>query len=776
MHEKPRVTIFSEGDSARSFANKVLRETDAAIRVHAIGEGLPAGLTGEPRPDLIVLECGMSGKGVWNANVDLPPDIPIIAILPASLSHPEAFEGVQSQVMEGDAVGLRSAVRMALELRNARAALQRIASALAYRLEFETLLTDLSSRLVHTPSCEIDTALREAVSLVGRFTGVERCFLFELDEAETLATFAHEWCAAGLPSHKDLFPAVNVADFPWANQMFENLQHVYVPDVEDLPDAAEPEKSRYRSAGIRSILVVPLEMNRRVLGLLGLATVRATRSWVDEDIRLLEAVAQIIANAIDRRRKESALIRIEDRFSDFADLLPVAVGIYDGTRIVYANRGGEEITGFNREEILDKDLFFFLHEDDKDTVRIWLEQLTREGGQLSQELRFFNKRGQERFADLQCRTIDYEGKRAYLLVALDTTQRRQAEQALRESEERLRRVLENMPVMLDAYDEVGNVIVWNRECERVTGYSSEEIVGNPRALELLYPDAAYRQRMFDELSGRDTGFRDWEWQITCKNGAVRTISWANISSRFPIPGWAVWAVGMDVTERRKLEKQVLEISAREQRRIGQDLHDRLGQHLTGMGFKAQSLAQVLRKKAVPESETAATLVSLVSTALAMTRGLARGLHPVQVESNGLMTALEELSGQAQDVYGIPSRFVCEEPVLVDDNSTAMNLYRIAQEALNNAAKHGSPSSIEIRLSSENRGITLVIDDDGTGFANGPESGEGLGLSIMAYRARMIEGKLTIEKRPEGGTRVTCTANLGKHEADFAEKPSTGGIQ
>lgn len=129
----------------------------------------------------------------------------------------------------------------------------------------------------------------------------------------------------------------------------------------------------------------------------------------------------------------------------------------------------------------------------------------------------------------------------------------QSEKALQESEERLRRVVENMPVMMDALDNPYNFIVWNRECERVTGYSHSEIVGNPKALELLYPDTEYRRRMIDELTETGFDFRDQEYDITCKNGMIRTISWSNISSRFPIPGWFTWAVGVDVTERKKAE-------------------------------------------------------------------------------------------------------------------------------------------------------------------------------------------------------------------------------
>jgi PAS domain S-box-containing protein len=138
------------------------------------------------------------------------------------------------------------------------------------------------------------------------------------------------------------------------------------------------------------------------------------------------------------------------------------------------------------------------------------------------------------------------------------TQHRQAENALRKSEERLRQVVENMPVMMDALDRDNNIIVWNRECERVTGYSAEEIVGNSRAMELLYPDEDYREQIIAQAERHNANFRDLEQEITCKDGSTRAISWSNISEQFPIPGWFTWAIGVDITERVRAERKLRE--------------------------------------------------------------------------------------------------------------------------------------------------------------------------------------------------------------------------
>jgi PAS domain S-box-containing protein len=132
-----------------------------------------------------------------------------------------------------------------------------------------------------------------------------------------------------------------------------------------------------------------------------------------------------------------------------------------------------------------------------------------------------------------------------------------SDDALRRSEERLRSVVENMPVMVAAFDETGTIRLWNRECERVTGFRAVEVVGNPHGMEMLYPDPDYRRLMLAEWAERGNDLRDWEWLIQCKNGTRKLISWSSIATQFPIAGWASWGVGVDITERARVEHLVI---------------------------------------------------------------------------------------------------------------------------------------------------------------------------------------------------------------------------
>ena len=192
-----------------------------------------------------------------------------------------------------------------------------------------------------------------------------------------------------------------------------------------------------------------------------------------------------------------------------------------------------------------------------EVLQVWLENNARV---LAGEVLRFEKRYQKEGKSWICSTTlapiwDDTEIRGLLGVDIDVTEQRLAEEAIRENEERLRLVLESMPVMMDAFDTDGNIIMWNSECERVTGYSAKEIIRNPKALDLLYPDPAYRSRMLLEWERLGNNFRNWEWEIGCKDGSSKTILWSNLSEQFPVPGWAGWGIGIDISDRKRVENE-----------------------------------------------------------------------------------------------------------------------------------------------------------------------------------------------------------------------------
>jgi signal transduction histidine kinase len=248
-----------------------------------------------------------------------------------------------------------------------------------------------------------------------------------------------------------------------------------------------------------------------------------------------------------------------------------------------------------------------------------------------------------------------------------------------------------------------------------------------------------------------------------REGAKRLNSWSSTvhPGNDGIPAYII-ATGIDITEKKRLEKSILEVSSREQRRIGQDLHDGLGQHLTGIAFLSKAQEQRLAAKGLEEAADAAKIVKLVNEAIHKTRELSRGLHPVLSEPNGLMMALQQLAGEVEDVFHVSCQFHSDGDILIHDENTATHLYRIGQEAVNNAVKHAKPEHIRIVLALRNSGGSLSVSDNGRGLPLQLKGQSGMGLHIMNYRATMIGGSLDIQRRAGGGTVVTCIFPLHSH--------------
>jgi signal transduction histidine kinase len=215
------------------------------------------------------------------------------------------------------------------------------------------------------------------------------------------------------------------------------------------------------------------------------------------------------------------------------------------------------------------------------------------------------------------------------------------------------------------------------------------------------------------------------------------------------------ALTEEIAERKRAERELLEISEREQRRIGQDLHDSVCQQLTGATLAGQVLQEKLAAKHLPLAADAAKVVALVEEGIDLSRKLAKGLHPVEMEADGLMFALEEYALTASALFKVACRFECDSPVLIHDTATAGHLYRIAQESVGNAIKHGRAKKILIRLEAEEAGTVLSIRDDGSGLPATLPKHRGLGLNIMAHRSTMIGGRFEARRDEAGGTLVTC---------------------
>jgi signal transduction histidine kinase len=221
------------------------------------------------------------------------------------------------------------------------------------------------------------------------------------------------------------------------------------------------------------------------------------------------------------------------------------------------------------------------------------------------------------------------------------------------------------------------------------------------------------------------------------------------------------ALMAEMLERARLETELLEVSEREQRRIGHDLHDGICQHWAATAMAGQVLGEKLAAKSLPEAADAGEVVRLVEDGITLTRNLAHGIAPPEMEAEGLVRALQEFAANVAKMFRVQCEFQCESAPMVEDSAAATHLYRIAQEAVNNAIRHGKPRQIIISLSNRKERVELTVEDDGEGLPDDWQKNRGLGTRIMAHRAAMIGGGFSIEPNPTGGTLVKCSMPVTK---------------
>lgn len=425
--------------------------------------------------------------------------------------------------------------------------------------------------------------------------------------------------------------------------------------------------------------------------------------------------------------------------------------------IIYWNKACEKIFGYKEEEIIGKPVRMLY---DDNTVP-FKEILVRciEDDFVAGRWHGRHKDGSLVWLDIRSKVLnDDDGNQELCVLSVcDIEKLKTAESELRENRALAEAVLDASVDAIITINERGEIRSFNRAASKMFGYDQEEVIGKNVKILMPFPHNENHDSYISNY------LRTGEKKIIGKGREVRGLKKEGIV--FPIElavsevtweGNRIFAgIIKDLSVRRDLEKRILEIGNEERRRIGRDLHDGLGQMLTGIRMISENLARKLKANGVPGAEEVQEISDMIKEADEYTRTLSRDMVQVDLEKKGLSVALQNTCERVEKMAGIACKYIESGDIEIDNHTLALHLYRIVQEGLNNVIKHADAKNIQVRISKNDQHISLIIDDDGRGFDMNEAQFQGSGIQIMKYRAGIMGGILEIVRTEEDLTRIRC---------------------
>jgi len=477
-------------------------------------------------------------------------------------------------------------------------------------------------------------------------------------------------------------------------------------------------------------------------------------------VALIPGTQQSVASLLDITEMinaKEALARSEERYRLLVETMNDGLGVQNEKGVItYINQKISDMIGYSRKEMLGRRVLDFL---DENYHEIWKRSFLKKGYNVSFEVGWKKKNGGLIITIVSpCPIFDSSGVfTGSFAVFTDITDRKKTEEALRQSEEKFSKAFRSSPdaITISTLDR-GMFIDANQSFLTVTGYSLNEVIGSTSTGLGIWPSAAYRRNITATIKSEGR-IHNLEIEFYIKSGEKRYGMYSaeviNLRGQpFLLSSFA------DITDQKRLEQEILSISEKERRTIGQDLHDDLQQHLIGIEALSSLLEARLKKTSPRDVASAKEIHSLISEAVEKTRRMARGLCPIYLNENAIVPAIREFAENISDIFDIDCSFSSDKKIIITDNTTAVHLFNIIQEAVNNGIRHGKAKNIGISLHSKKGKIFLAIEDDGKGIANGLKKKKGLGINIMKYRAKVIGATFDIRAGESGGTVVSCVIN------------------
>lgn len=487
--------------------------------------------------------------------------------------------------------------------------------------------------------------------------------------------------------------------------------------------------------------------------------IESNASTINDDHGKVAQVVVVSRDITDRKLAEEALANSHRMFTTVLDSMDALVYVADMQthEILFANCYARMSVG---SELVGKTCWKTLQTNQTGPCEFCTNDrlLTQEGkpaGVYTWEFRNTVNRRWYLISDQAIRWID--GRIVRMEIATDITERKEIEEALKQSRNSLIRAQHMAQLGNWEWRIREGMVSYSEETARIAGlaFPPEECVIE-EFLKPIHPGDKIMVLRTIDAALFDNQPYDLEYRLATRDDGIRHVRNLGEIER-DADGKAITLLGtmQDITERKQLEESILGLSEKIRSEIGLELHDELGQQLTGIGFFGKMLENKLATRGMAEAADAARIVQSVADAIDQTRALARGLYPVELAENGLVDALEQLAHNTQAIFGIECTFKTLDPMITYKDETAIHLYRIAQEAISNAIKHGKASRIQVSLQPDEDGIHLSVSDNGIGLDRSTSSNpHSMGLRIMEYRASLIGATLNILRGAQGGTTIS----------------------
>jgi PAS domain S-box-containing protein len=614
-----------------------------------------------------------------------------------------------------------------------------------------------------------ESSIESILEELGHADEVSRVYVFEnhtLDDGTPATSHRYEWVSPGI-DRQIANPALQ--KMPWVGTGFGRWREtlgkgdLIYGNVEDFP---ETEKALLAAQSIISIMVAPIMVGDDWWGFIGFDDCRARREWSPVEVEALKTAANIIGAAIQRKQAEKAVLDSEKKYRLVVDNANEGIVITQDGMLKFVNPQAKKFTGLSESNPETGNFINYIHPDDRQMVyEHHRKRLAGEKAPHIYSMRMLDKEGNTRWVQNIGVLVEWEGRPATLNFLLDITDRKQALDAMAESEEKYRQLFESDSDAMMIFDsETQQFEDANPATLDLFGYSKEEF------LTLKVEDISAEKDKTRVSITKVSNENAWDMKVPLryfsrKNGSIfpGEISSGKFSSgdRQKIIGAVRDITGRIQAEEkiRALTREQIKVQENERNRIARYLHDHVAQDLSSLKIGLETLFDEPQKLSPEKKKKIAEISRVLQESISSVRDLSYDLRPAGMDQLGLVRTVYQLCEDFSEKNNVGVDFYSAGVKdLKLDFDTAINLYRLIQEALNNIKKHARADNVIIRLVASSPNIILRIEDDGKGFEVGIRLSKALkekrmGLSNMEERVSLLAGRMDIKSRIGRGTRI-----------------------